>query len=203
MNRWTYSSVCGRGWFGAGRTQPSLESGGKRPRNNPPSYIPPDAVLVKTGWSFSERGEVHGENAIHSHTSPLSFIGLQSARERILYLTQKTQVILVEIFILKSKWPKSNFRLSPVFNAFIANLPQVLDQNHLMGWIVAGPGLAILIHSPAGRCMGTSCSHTLWLLESHTRRCWLMAVLVLLYKVCLRMKNSIILNPPESNTYYQ
>lgn len=54
-----------------------------------------------------------------------------------------------------------------------------------MGWIVAGPGMAILQHCPASRNASPNSlpSYTLWLLESHTRRCWLMAVLVILYKV--------------------
>ncbi|KAK6636691.1 hypothetical protein RUM43_010353, partial [Polyplax serrata] len=71
-------------------------------------------------------------------------------------------------------FPPHRLRSSPVFNAFLANFPQVLDQNHLMGWIVAGPGMTVLQHCPAGRSSSTTTPpYTLWLLEAHTRRYWL------------------------------
>lgn len=35
-------------------------------------------------------------------------------------------------------------RMSSIFNAFMANLPQVLDQNHVMGASIAEPTLMLL-----------------------------------------------------------
>ncbi|XP_072766929.1 protein unc-79 homolog isoform X2 [Anoplolepis gracilipes] len=78
-------------------------------------------------------------------------------------------------------------RLSPVFNVFIANLPQLLDQNHVMGWVMTPPVLAILQYCP---CPPQSIpptdhqppSYSLWYLEPHIRRSWLMSLLVILYK---------------------
>ncbi|XP_076235457.1 UNC-79 domain-containing protein [Calliopsis andreniformis] len=78
-------------------------------------------------------------------------------------------------------------RVSPVFNVFIANLPQLLDQNHVMGWVMTPPVLAILQHCPCPP-QGVPASdlqaptYSLWYLEPHNRRSWLMSLLVILYK---------------------
>ncbi|XP_076284317.1 UNC-79 domain-containing protein isoform X2 [Lasioglossum baleicum] len=78
-------------------------------------------------------------------------------------------------------------RISPVFNVFIANLPQLLDQNHVMGWVMTPPVLAILQHSPCPPQGVPTMDHqapaySLWYLEPHNRRSWLMSLLVILYK---------------------
>lgn len=80
------------------------------------------------------------------------------------------------------------FRVSPVFNVFIANLPQLLDQNHVMGWVMTPPVLAILQHCPCPPQGVPPSDHqtptySLWYLEPHNRRSWLMSLLVILYKV--------------------
>ncbi|XP_063244249.1 protein unc-79 homolog [Bacillus rossius redtenbacheri] len=82
--------------------------------------------------------------------------------------------------------PPQKLRTSPVFNVFVANLPQLLDQNHLMGKMLLPTCLILLQYCPCPH-QGFSPDqqapvYSLWYLESHTRRCWLMAVLVLLYK---------------------
>ncbi|XP_011871476.1 PREDICTED: protein unc-79 homolog [Vollenhovia emeryi] len=79
-------------------------------------------------------------------------------------------------------------RLSPAFNVFIANLPQLLDQNHVMGWLMTPPILAILQYCPcppqATPPTGEQQppNYSLWYLEPHIRRSWLMSLLVILYK---------------------
>ncbi|XP_006613743.1 protein unc-79 homolog isoform X2 [Apis dorsata] len=78
-------------------------------------------------------------------------------------------------------------RVSPVFNVFIANLPQLLDQNHVMGWMMTPPVLAILQHCPCPPQGVPPSDHqtptySLWYLEPHNRRSWLMSLLVILYK---------------------
>ncbi|XP_076392326.1 UNC-79 domain-containing protein isoform X3 [Megachile rotundata] len=78
-------------------------------------------------------------------------------------------------------------RVSPVFNVFIANLPQLLDQNHVMGWVMTPPVLAILQHCPCppqGMPLSDhqTPTYSLWYLEPQNRRSWLMALLVILYK---------------------
>ncbi|XP_039759804.1 protein unc-79 homolog isoform X2 [Pararge aegeria] len=76
-------------------------------------------------------------------------------------------------------------RMSSIFNAFMANLPQVLDQNHVMGASIAEPTLMLLQHCirPALGGGGTAAAvHSLAALEPHVRRHWLMALLVVLYK---------------------
>lgn len=85
--------------------------------------------------------------------------------------------------------PPSRLRTSPVFNVFMANLPQLLDQNHLMGKHML-PTLLLLMHycpCPQQHSHTPDTQHTphhsLWYLEPHTRRSWLMALIVLLYKV--------------------
>ncbi|XP_043278465.1 protein unc-79 homolog isoform X2 [Venturia canescens] len=81
----------------------------------------------------------------------------------------------------------SRLRLSPVFNVFIANLPQLLDQNHVMGWVMIPPVLAILQHCPCPPQKAPPSDHqpptySLWYLEPNLRRSWLMSLLVILYK---------------------
>ncbi|XP_066589783.1 protein unc-79 homolog [Prorops nasuta] len=78
-------------------------------------------------------------------------------------------------------------RVSPVFNVFIANLPQLLDQNHEMGWLMTPAVVAILQHCPCPPQGVPSTDHqtpsySLWHLEPHLRRSWLMSLLVILYK---------------------
>lgn len=82
-------------------------------------------------------------------------------------------------------------RTSAVFNVFIANLPQVLDQNHLMGWCMLHAAFQVLLYAPNPNSSSSgqdniqnhNYSYSLWYLESHVRRNWLMSVLVILYKV--------------------
>ncbi|KZC06519.1 Protein unc-79 like protein [Dufourea novaeangliae] len=78
-------------------------------------------------------------------------------------------------------------RVSPVFNVFLANLPQLLDQNHVMGWVMTPPVLAILQHCPCPPQGVLTTDHqaptySLWYLEPQNRRSWLMSLLVILYK---------------------
>nr|CAD7255823.1 unnamed protein product [Timema shepardi] len=82
--------------------------------------------------------------------------------------------------------PPQKLRTSPVFNVFIANLPQLMDQNHLMGKVLLPTCLILLQYCPCPH-QGSSGEHqtpaySLWYLEPHSRRCWLMTLLVLLYK---------------------
>jgi len=87
----------------------------------------------------------------------------------------------------------ARLRTSAVFNAFMSNLPQVLDQNHLIGWCMLPTALQVLLFSPnpltAAIIPGTELlqtivySYSLWYLEPHVRRNWLLSVLIVLYKV--------------------
>ncbi|XP_046972206.1 protein unc-79 homolog [Vanessa cardui] len=106
--------------------------------------------------------------------------------------TQKTQeLVLRHLFLLLGYNSVEKYftisphtlRLSSIFNAFMANLPQVLDQNHVMGASIAEPTLMLLQHCarPAAAAGGAG-GHSLAALEPHVRRHWLMALLVLLYK---------------------
>uniref|UniRef100_A0A1B6C403 Protein unc-79 homolog n=1 Tax=Clastoptera arizonana TaxID=38151 RepID=A0A1B6C403_9HEMI len=83
--------------------------------------------------------------------------------------------------------PPNQVRQSPAFNAFISNLPQLLDQNHLIGWMIFPTCLNLLQYCPCPPHHNTpeiqpNPTYSLWHLEPHSRRCWLLAVLVLLYK---------------------
>ncbi|XP_038207458.1 protein unc-79 homolog [Zerene cesonia] len=100
-------------------------------------------------------------------------------------------------------------RMSSIFNAFMANLPQVLDQNYMMGASIAEPTLLLLQYccrpsapSSASTSLGGAVggagggavggageaaaaapvTHSLEALQPHVRRHWLMALLVILYK---------------------
>lgn len=86
----------------------------------------------------------------------------------------------------------SRLRASAVFNAFLSTLPQTLDQNHLMGWTLLPAALHVLLYSPSTSLVANASSdvspgipytYSLWRLEPHIRRNWLMAVEVIMYKV--------------------
>ncbi|CAH2985737.1 unnamed protein product [Chilo suppressalis] len=110
--------------------------------------------------------------------------------------TAKTQeLVLKHLFLLLGyNCVEKYFHISPytlrqssIFNAFMANLPQVLDQNHVMGASIAEPTLLLLQYVTGGSHSHTgsvppAASHSLAALEPHARRHWLMALLVLLYK---------------------
>ncbi|KAL5284179.1 UNC79 family protein [Megaselia abdita] len=77
-------------------------------------------------------------------------------------------------------------RASATFNAFISSLPQVLDQNPLIGSVILPSALHILLFAPNTNWVtsevGTNHNYSLWFLEVNVRRNWLMAILVVLYK---------------------
>lgn len=83
------------------------------------------------------------------------------------------------------------FRYSATFNAFIANLPQMLDANTPVGTTMLPLVVQILLFAPnpsiqAGGGLelmhNISLTYSLWYLDSHVRRNWLMSILVILYK---------------------
>ncbi|CAB3233897.1 unnamed protein product [Arctia plantaginis] len=107
--------------------------------------------------------------------------------------TSKTQeLVLKHLFLLLGyNCVEKYFHISPytlrqssIFNAFMANLPQVLDQNHVMGASIAEPTLLLLqcCCGAGSRACGAGSVHSLGALEPHVRRHWLMALLVVLYK---------------------
>ncbi|XP_023036491.1 protein unc-79 homolog isoform X4 [Drosophila willistoni] len=79
-------------------------------------------------------------------------------------------------------------RVSAVFNAFLANLPQVLDQNHLIGGLILPSVMQIILYAPSPtQTSGESYqnivfNYSLWHLEQYPRRNWLFTLLVVLYK---------------------
>ncbi|KAG7309008.1 hypothetical protein JYU34_004871 [Plutella xylostella] len=102
------------------------------------------------------------------------------------------EVVLKHLFLLLGyNIVEKYFHMSPVtlrkssiFNAFMANLPQVLDQNHVMGAHIAEPTLVLLQYCSGGVAGAGAApvTHSLHALEPHVRRHWLMALLVFLYK---------------------
>ncbi|XP_075145709.1 UNC-79 domain-containing protein isoform X7 [Haematobia irritans] len=81
-----------------------------------------------------------------------------------------------------------NLRASAVFNAFLANLPQVLDQNHLIGGLVLSSVMQIALYAPnpnnnaADSYQNQVFNYSLWYLEQYPRRNWMFTMLVVLYK---------------------
>lgn len=82
-------------------------------------------------------------------------------------------------------------RTSTVYNVFMANLPQLLDQNSLMGATMLPIVMQVLLYSPnpnsnaltnTEAMQNASYTYSLWYLEPHVRRNWLLSVLVILYK---------------------
>lgn len=90
-------------------------------------------------------------------------------------------------------------RTSSVFNAFLSTLPQMLDQNHLMGGSILEAVLHVLLYAPSNAPVASAnsesshniiYSYSLWRLEPHVRRNWLMAVQVIMYKVYRALKET-------------
>ncbi|XP_047487267.1 protein unc-79 homolog [Penaeus chinensis] len=78
----------------------------------------------------------------------------------------------------------ARLRSSPVFNAFLSNLPHVLDHNFCMGISLLPSCLPVLQFCAAPHRVVDLRYPTfsLWGLQPHARRCWLKSVLTLLYK---------------------
>lgn len=84
--------------------------------------------------------------------------------------------------------PPQRLRSSPAFSVFLSNLPQLLDQNHLMGKMLLSTSLMLLQCSPSPFYIPNTLeleqpTYSLWAFEPHVRRNWLMSLVVLLYKV--------------------
>ncbi|CAH2007924.1 unnamed protein product [Acanthoscelides obtectus] len=78
-------------------------------------------------------------------------------------------------------------RSSTVFNVFLSNLPQLLDQNHLMGKHMLPTVLILLQYAPSPYYIPNTVelhmpAYSLWELEPHIRKNWLLTLIVLLYK---------------------
>ncbi|XP_031336357.1 protein unc-79 homolog [Photinus pyralis] len=83
--------------------------------------------------------------------------------------------------------PPQRLRTSPAFSAYLSNLPQLLDQNHVMGRLLLSNSLIVLQYAPSPHYLANNIdyqqpTYSLWALEPHCRRNWLMSLVVLLYK---------------------
>ncbi|XP_058465417.1 protein unc-79 homolog isoform X2 [Malaya genurostris] len=88
--------------------------------------------------------------------------------------------------------PPSRLRLSAVFYSFMSSLPQVLDQNHLMGWLLLPNVIQILLYAnnqgngllqtESDMMPSVAYNFSLWFIEGHARRNWMISLLVILYK---------------------
>lgn len=84
--------------------------------------------------------------------------------------------------------PPQRLRSSPAFSIFLSNLPQLMDQNHLMGRLLLPTCLILLQYAPSPYYIPNTMefqqpTYSLWSLELHFRKNWLMSLVVLLYKV--------------------
>lgn len=89
--------------------------------------------------------------------------------------------------------PPQRLRASPVFSVFLSNLPQLMDQNHLMGRLLLPSCLILLQYAPSIYYIPNVMdfqqpTYSLWALEPHFRKSWLMSLVVLLYKVSFFIK---------------
>lgn len=94
------------------------------------------------------------------------------------------------------QFSSGRIRCSSVYNGFMANLPQFLDQNHEMGATESLFNFIVqlLIYSPypnnsipATFDVMQNTTYSLWFLEIQVRRNWLMALLVIFYKFNLNL----------------
>ncbi len=98
--------------------------------------------------------------------------------------------------------PPHKLRTSVVLNAVMFHLAEVLDYNTQMGTSMMHMIVLMLQYLPSNRriasssgiglpLLGTIPDYSLWLLEPHVRHQWLMALLVILYKVPLDKNDCI------------
>lgn len=109
------------------------------------------------------------------------------------------QIVLKHVYLLMGfnqnekmfQFSSARIRCSSVFNSFMANLPQFLDQNHEMGATdsLFNFCIQLLIYAPypnssipATFDVMQNTMYSLWFLEIQVRRNWIMALLVILYK---------------------
>ncbi|KAH8292441.1 hypothetical protein KR054_009926 [Drosophila jambulina] len=110
-------------------------------------------------------------------------------------VTKTQNIVLKHLFLLLGHnqidktfhTTPENLRVSAVFNAFLANLPQVLDQNHLIGGLILPSVMQIILYAPnptstTGEYQNIVFNYSLWHLEQYPRRNWLFTLLVVLYK---------------------
>lgn len=70
----------------------------------------------------------------------------------------------------------------------MANLPQVLDQNHLIGGLILSSVMQVILYAPnpnnnaADSYQNQVFNYSLWYLELYPRRNWMFTMLVVLYK---------------------
>ncbi|RZB38818.1 unc-79 -like [Asbolus verrucosus] len=112
--------------------------------------------------------------------------------------------------------PPQRLRSSPAFSVFLSNLPQLLDQNNLMGRLLLPTCLILLQYAPSPYYIANTLdfqqpTYSLWTLEPHFRRNWLMALVVLLYKYqysqqphCMQLTSliRIVLNTLDSQHHH-
>ncbi|XP_024081973.1 protein unc-79 homolog isoform X2 [Cimex lectularius] len=178
---------------------------GSMPPNN--TVVPPDGHIhaMNPGDDVNLAGLLHRvldlEEADKETMHLLIFLFLQflsrpeqayPSDEKILAKTQS--VVLKHLYLLLGynqnekgfHIPPNKLRSCGVFNVFIYNLPQVLDQNHLMGGLLMNTCLLLLHYCPCPPHYSPDCqtvpTYSLWYLEPHVRRSWLMSTLVFLYK---------------------
>lgn len=88
----------------------------------------------------------------------------------------------------------NRLRVSAVFNAFLSQIARVLDLNHNMGNVLMSTVMAVLLYCPAPQRhsfnTGAHPRYSLWSLDFSQRRSWLMSVLVILYKVSMRRRQT-------------
>ncbi|XP_072402043.1 protein unc-79 homolog isoform X3 [Diabrotica undecimpunctata] len=112
--------------------------------------------------------------------------------------------------------PPQRLRSSPAFSVFLSNLPQLMDQNHLMGRLLLPTCLILMQYAPSPYYIPSAMefqqpTYSLWDLEPHFRKNWLMSIVVLLYKYqynhqphCMQLTSLIrvVLNTLDSQHHH-
>lgn len=82
-----------------------------------------------------------------------------------------------------------DLRKKSIFSAFLSALPDVLDQNLVVGSLLLPTVFPLMIFCPAGHRFNytsdmdsLSPNYSLWLLQPHLRQSWLSSLVVILYK---------------------
>lgn len=101
---------------------------------------------------------------------------------------------MITVFFYQIHADFATFRASAICNAFVAALPQVLDNNLLVGNQLLPLASMVLQYLPSPQRYASDYqppNYSLWYLEPHTRHCWLWSLLLVLYKVSQEIKRQL------------
>lgn len=113
-------------------------------------------------------------------------LGYNHTTRTFVTLPSKIRFVIIYLLIYYSRF--DTCRRSPVFHAFLSNIPRVLDYNFNLGTVLLQFILSFLQFSTCSNATmqfydHVCVSNTLGRIDPSLRDSWLMALIIILYKV--------------------